>query len=456
MKSYRELLNLRAETDRGLAALKAEGDTILKAVEDGKATVEQEARLGDLAGEIQTRTAEAVAIRADIDRHTKLRDQMRSEPVNQVDQRVDTSARPVASMGEHLQLVLASSSGPFAAKIGTSPSAAHARLQEAAEYQRIKAAATGSNVAVPSEGGYLVGEATSGEFLRNVHETGVLMSRVTRRPVPMGVSTLKFRGIDETSRADGSRLGGVQAFWDGEGDTLTGSQPKFKWVEISPKKLTGLYYATGELMRNVAGLSEDARSWFTEEMGFKIDDAIINGDGAGKPLGILNSDSLVSVSKETGQAATTVVYENIVKMYARTWVRSRPNLTWLINQDVEPQLHTMSLSVGTGGVPVYLPAGGAAGSPLASLYGRPVVAIEQAATLGTVGDLILADLTQYIVGEQGGIEVAVSEHVRFLNDEVAFRFILHIDGQPRLDSALTPFKGTGNTVSPFVALATRA
>jgi HK97 family phage major capsid protein len=70
---------------------------------------------------------------------------------------------------------------------------------------------------------------------------------------------------------------------------------------------------------------------------------------------LLNSGCLVSVGKETGQAAATVVAENVVKMYSRMFAQSRPNAVWLINQNIEPQLFTMSLAVGTGGVPIYMP-----------------------------------------------------------------------------------------------------
>ena len=194
---------------------------------------------------------------------------------------------------------------------------------------------------------------------------------------------------------------------------------------------------------------------FSEEFGFKVDDALINGNGAGQPLGILSSNCLVTVAKESGQAASTVVVENIVKMWARMWARSRQNAVWLINQDIEPQLYTMSLSVGTGGVPVYMPANGVSGSPYSTLFGRPVIPIEQCQTLGTKGDIYLADFSQYLIIDKGGMDSATSIHVRFIYDETVYRFVLRIDGQPIWNSALTPYKGS-STLSPFVALATRS
>jgi HK97 family phage major capsid protein len=119
----------------------------------------------------------------------------------------------------------------------------------------------------------------------------------------------------------------------------------------------------------------------------------------------------------------------------------------------------MSLSVGTGGVPVYLPPGNTlANAPGGVLMGRPVIPIEQCATLGTIGDIILADFERgYVLADKGGIKTDMSIHVAFLTDQRCFRFILRIDGQPIRQTALTPFKGgSGSTQSHFIALASRA
>ena len=53
---------------------------------------------------------------------------------------------------------------------------------------------------------------------------------------------------------------------------------------------------------------------------------------------------------------------------------------------------------------------------------------------------------------KGGVEAASSIHVKFVEDETAFRFVFRVDGQPIWASAVTPFQGS-DTVSPFVALA---
>ena len=253
---------------------------------------------------------------------------------------------------------------------------------------------------------------------------------------------------------DGSLWGGMQAYWEGEADQLIGSRPKFRQMELNLHKLTGLCYATDELLQDATALEAVISQGFAEEFGFKLDDAIINGTGAGQPLGILNSGCVVSVGKEAGQAADTILFDNVNKMWSRLMASSRPNAIWIINQDCEPQLHTMSIAVGTGGAPVYMPVSGASVQPYSTLFGRPVIPVEHAQTVGTTGDIMLCDFTKYKAIDKGGMQSDVSIHVQFIYDESVFRFVYRFDGQPVLASAITPFKGT-NTLSHFVKLDSR-
>jgi HK97 family phage major capsid protein len=105
-------------------------------------------------------------------------------------------------------------------------------------------------------------------------------------------------------------------------------------------------------------------------------------------------------------------------------------------------------------MPVYINAGSIAGQPYGTLFGRPVIPVEYCQTLGTKGDVVLADLSQYVMIEKGGVQAAQSIHVRFLNDEQTFRWVVRNDGQPTWNAALTPYKGS-NTLSPFVCVAAR-
>lgn len=330
-------------------------------------------------------------------------------------------------------------------------------------WEQLAVATGGAAAGVPSDGGYLIQKDFATELYSRMSAAGSLsdpgLPQVRRIPITNPNSDgLEVVLVDETSRATGSRWGGVQVYWGAEADAATAKKPKFRKSTLELKELIGLAYATNKLLADAGALESVFLQAFSEEMAWMKEDARINGTGSGQPKGIVSTtgaSATISVSKETGQDASTVVYENIVKMWARLWSRSRMNSVWLINQDVLPQLMTMTLAVGTGGVPVYTPPGGASAAPYGTIFGRPVVEVEYCKTLGTSGDIILWDPTQYLEIEKGGMQADQSIHVRFTTNENTFRFITRVDGQPMWNSAITPANGS-NSQSPQVVLATRA
>jgi HK97 family phage major capsid protein len=318
---------------------------------------------------------------------------------------------------------------------------------------RTKAAPSGLNETVASDGGFLVPPQFVNQLLQRTYEND-LMSRCTL--FPMTGNTLRIPAVNETSRVDGSRFGGVQATWEGEGGTADTTKPAYKQVQLILSKLLLLVRATDELLEDSGvALQTFIETVANQELQFKVGDALINGDGVQKPTGIIGSPCEVVVPKEAGQAALTVTMNNIVAMWSRMYAPCRKTAVWLINQDVEPQLLTMSQAVGVGGMPVYLPPGGLSASPYSTLLGRPVLPVEFCQTLGTKGDIILWDPTTTLVGTRGGMQSAVSMHVHFNSAEQQFRFIMRLDAKPWWTAPLTPFKGS-KTLGPVVTLATRA
>lgn len=317
--------------------------------------------------------------------------------------------------------------------------------------------ATGMSEGIPADGGFLVQTDFATQLLKRAYENSVVLPKTTNLPIKSGANSISINAIAESSRADGSRMGGIRGYWVSEGAAKTASHPEFEQITLKPNKLVVLCYATDELLQDDSALEALIMQLAPDEINFKIQDSAFNGSGAGQLLGILNAGCLVSVAKETGQAAATIVAQNIVKMWSRMYGPSRGKAAWFINQDIEPQLHQLNLAVGTGGSLVYMPANGLSASPYATLYGRPVIPVEQCQTLGTKGDIYFADFSQYLTATIGGMQSASSIHVKFTYDETVFRFVYRIDGRPWWSSALTPYKGGATkTQSPFISLDVRA
>jgi len=344
--------------------------------------------------------------------------------------------KPYESLGQFLQSVIRS---------GTPGNLTDKRLLE-------MRAPTDLGETFPGAGGFLVQQDFSMALLAGANIVSQLVPRVRKMEIGPGSNGISLPMVAESTRVT-NRFGGILAYWIDEAAHKTHSHPEFRMLKLYLKKLIGLIYLTDEIMEDVSALESYVTQCFASEFAFRLDSAIIRGNGAADPLGILNAPALVTVPAVVGQAIDTVVSENIMAMRARMPYPSRRTAVWLINQEIEPQLHRMSLAVGTGGISTYMPMGGLSSAPYDTLYGAPILPLEQCSAIGNVGDVIYADLDQYLMIQKGGIQSASSIHVNFEHDETVLRFVLRCDGQPIPNTAVTPEHGVA--LSPFVTLAAR-
>ena len=330
--------------------------------------------------------------------------------------------------------------------------------------RRASIAPAGGSEMVPSDGGFLVEPTFTRRILERMYATGQIFKRCLGLPITIG-SSLKIPQFSETSRATGSRLGGVQVYSQNEAESLQviqsgvySQKPTFSLLNLVAKKLTGLLYLTGELSRDTAAFDTWANYAFSQELMFTLENQIINGTGAGQCQGILNANALVTVPKETGQPKASVKGANVINMTSRLWAPSRPNAIWLYNQQNLESLGTLSLV--TGSAQVLLWHFSENEDEPDTLCGIPAYPSEYCQVPGTPGDLLLLDLSRYVVATRE-TRADVSLHVLFLTDQEAFRFVWRVDGAPIDQAALQPLYATQASppdffTSPFVALALRS
>lgn len=301
------------------------------------------------------------------------------------------------------------------------------------------------------DGGYLVPEEMRNSLEAVALESTVVRPRAVR--VPMGASRVKQPVIDSTSNAS-SVFGGLTTYWTSEEAAVTESTPKFGEVVLDANKLTVYATATREMLQDSAISVEGIlNSLVPQALAHAEDVKFIRGTGAGEPLGFLNAGSKIEVAKRSGQAADTIVWENLVDMYSRLLPGSASSAVWVAHPNTFPELATMALSVGTGGSAIWLQNGAAA--PPLSILGRPVIFSEKMSTLGDAGDIALVDFNYYMVGDRQQLTAEVSRDFLFSTDKVAYKFIQRLDGRPSLLSAITPNQGS-TTLSAFITLAARA
>lgn len=250
---------------------------------------------------------------------------------------------------------------------------------------------------------------------------------------------------------------GIQPYWVAEGQPLTQSKQQFKQASFRLQKLGALCVATDELLDDATALGSYINNAAPAAFMHKINSAMLTGNGAGKPQGVLNSPFAVTVNKESAQSSGTVVAANVVKMYSRMFPSSRSTAAWYINPAVEDQLRLM---VDSNGNYIYLAPGGygnnISNSPFATLLGRPVIPMMASMPqLGNVGDIMFADWNYYYgIRKASGVQSATSIHLYFDKDQTAFRFTMRLDGRCPFQSPVTTEFGSFQ-MSAFVLLQAR-
>lgn len=355
------------------------------------------------------------------------------------------------SPGSHGPIVSAHASRQLASgfdSLGEFALAVHKASQQGGQADArlmIKSPTTFANEGAGGAGGFLVPNEFADRLWEIVFAQDSLLSRTNQIPTSRNSLSLP---VSESTPWGAS---GVQAYWVEEGNAITQSRPQFKYQNLRLHKLAALVPASDELVEDASALD----AFVTREAGrairYRADDAIINGDGVGKPLGIFNAASLVTVEKEVSQTADTIVASNIAKMYARMPASSMGQAVWLLSQDVLPQIVTLTL----GGQPIYQPPTSNSDAPLGTLLGRPILLSQHCQQAGDKGDIFFINFSDYItLTKTSGIQTASSIHLWFDHDITAFRFTFRVAGQPWLSQPI-PSANNGHDTSPFVTLEAR-
>lgn len=302
---------------------------------------------------------------------------------------------------------------------------------------------------VGTQGGYTVPEEFLPRLLALATENAVVRPRATI--IPMTSRTVQVPCLDATTvqtAGDSAFLGGLVARWTEEASALNETEPTFRQVELVAHELSGYAKVSTTLMQDsAAGLEALLLTLFGRAVGWHEDYAFLRGNGAGKPLGILNAGALISVTRSGASAFALADAATMLARLLPGW--SRANTVWAMHPTVLAKLFVMSES-GTGSDLMIVDRG--TDLPTMSLLGIPVVVTEKLPALNTAGDVLLLDLKHYLIGDRQQVEVAYSEHVAFTTNQAAWRFVARVDGQPWLRDKVT-LTDASSTLSPFVAVA---
>lgn len=321
--------------------------------------------------------------------------------------------------------------------------------------QRLVAAAAGGSEGVGTDGGFMVPTEFAARALDGSLENEVVRPRAN--VVAMESNIKHVAGWNTLNHS--SSIGGFDGQWLGEAGQMTVQKGLITRMILKAHKLGVLTAATNELIADSPYFERQLQQALVQAIGFYLDKAFLVGDGVGKPRGVLNDPALISVAKESGQAADTITWNNLKAMFARLHPASVRNAVWVANPSTRVQLLGLVQHVenqaGTDNVGgTWIPALRNDGQGGFTILGMPVVFSEKVPTLGDKGDIMLVDFSQYMVGIRSVMTIARSQHVGFDTDESHFRVIVRADGMGMWEAPVTP--ENGSTLSWCVTLDERA
>jgi HK97 family phage major capsid protein len=267
---------------------------------------------------------------------------------------------------------------------------------------------------------------------------------------PMASATMQFPYLDITtaqSAGNSPFFGGVIANWTAEAQQRTETEPAFKMMELKAQELSGYSISSNIILQDAAfGLEKFLFTLFGKAVAWYEEYAFLQGNGVGKPLGILNAGATIAVTRNT---PGHFYFQDLSTMLSKLLPASYTRARWYVSPTVVADL--LQLKDGANRALFVSIDQGAAKPPVWKLLNLPVQITEKIPALGTKGDVMLVDPQLYVIGDRMMLEVAASEHVNFLKNQMTWRFVQRVDGRPWLDNAITLQDGTSQ-VSPFVIL----
>lgn len=305
------------------------------------------------------------------------------------------------------------------------------------------------------DGGFLVPAILTTSLLDASLESEAIRPRATVIVTPS--NNVQIGIWDHHDRS--TSVGGLTGNWLAENSSATPQKMKFRLLSFKLRKLALYTEASWELVEDGLNFETQITSAMTQALGYYLDSAFINGTGAGQPLGLLNCPAKITVGKGA-TASGTISAINLFEMYGRLHPSCARNAVWLMSPSAYAKLlqteWRTANNAGTdtvSGSLVFMP-GSMAGAPNGTLLGRPIIISEVCNAVGTEGDVILADLSQYYVAIRHEMTIERDTSIGWNTHTINWRAILRVEGLDSWGDTITP-KGDSTTLSWLVTLESR-
>ena len=321
-------------------------------------------------------------------------------------------------------------------------------------------AISGQGELVDADGGFLAPASFSNTIMEKSLEGSFLQDCLS---IPCSGPMVRIPAVVDDTRRPGTKTtsvmyGGVTAAYVPEGGQYPSSgKVNTALIELKPVKLVAKAAITEELLEDNAVSAEALISRCVPETIRLIrEQKVLFGTGVGEPLGAFGitdgADATKCAVAVTRSGANVVAIGDVIGMAAVLYGPSVGKAQWLYNR---PKLYTnlRQLAISNYGQGKQIQDQGAE-----SFEGMPAKpSMHCISDMGTRGDIVLGDFSQYILATKGGVRSKVSVELRFDYGESVFCFTIREDGQPWWKTTLRTYAADNtlyNDVSPFVWLTT--
>jgi HK97 family phage major capsid protein len=254
---------------------------------------------------------------------------------------------------------------------------------------------------------------------------------------PMAGEKLSFPKIQQNPDVDAGgfdHFAGVSFEWTEEGGEKPETQPDFGLVEMIVHELAGYTEITNTLLdSSVVNLVNFLTRVFRAAWYWRTDKEFITGTGGKKPLGIVNDPSALIVNRAV---IGDVTVDDILAMEAKLPAVFDPNSVWFISKKARAKLRGQKVSETSKELVLQESYRDFAEGYAATILGRPAfLADGKIPALGSTGDIVLGNWSQYYIGFNNNFTMDSSRHFQFKKNRTALRCSGRVDGVAAIPQA---------------------
>ena len=283
-----------------------------------------------------------------------------------------------------------------------------------------------------SEGGYLVPDEYERTLVEALEEENIFRSMAKIINTASGDRKIPMVATKGT------------ASWIDEEGAYLESDDSFGMISIGAYKLGTMIKVSEELLNDsVFKLEDYIAKEFARRIGNKEEEAFFNGDGAGKPLGVLADNGGAQIGA-TAASASAVTADELMDLFYSLNAPYRRSAVWTMNDATIKGIRKLKDNNGQ-----YLWQPSLVANTPDTLLGRPIKTSAYMPTMATAAKAVaFGDFKYYWIADRQGRSFKRLNELYAANGQVGFLGTQRVDGKLILPEAIKVLQMKGGTAEP--------